>query len=199
MKRRGMKAANVPEERRGEFGIGDAYTFTAICADTRLAPTWYVGQRDGRSARRFLVDLGRRIRGRFQLTSDGASFYRAAADAFGPTVDYAPCRAAADVDAHRSPPACVGTDAHVVQGDPDPAHVSTSYVERQNDAHEQRRFTRLTNAFSKKVHNLAARSRSTALQPDAPAPDAHEGRQRQADHASDGRRTRRVWTFDLVT
>ena len=97
----GMKAANVPAERRGKFGIGDVYAFTAIDADTGLAPTWYVGQRDGRSARRFLLDLGRRIHGRFQLTSDGASFDReAVADAFGLTIDYVQLvkRYAADVD-----------------------------------------------------------------------------------------------------
>ena len=97
----GMKAANVPAERRGKFGIGDVYAFTVIDADTRLAPTWYVGQRDGRSARRFLLDLGRRIHGRFQLTSDGASFDReAVADAFGLTIDYVQLvkRYAADVD-----------------------------------------------------------------------------------------------------
>ena len=205
----GMKAANVPTERRGEFGIGDVYTFTAICADTRLAPTWYVGQRDGRSARRFLVDLGRRIHGRFQLTSDGASFYReAAADAFGPTVDYAQLvkRYAADVDgAHRySPPACVGTDAHVIQGDPDPEHVSTSYVERANLTMRMsmRRFTRLTNAFSKKVHNLSCAvalhfMHYNLMRPHATLTKAANGKPTTPAMAAG--LTTRVWTFnDLV-
>ena len=86
----GMKARQVPEERRGEFGIGDVWTFTALCPDTKLAPTWLVGPRDAATARLFLVDVARRMRGRIQLTTDGARFYREVAwDAFTGFVDYA--------------------------------------------------------------------------------------------------------------
>lgn len=84
----GMKARQVPEERRGEFGIGDVYTFTALRPDTKLAPIWLVGPRDAESAWRFLLDVARRMRGRIQLTSDAAPFYREAAwDAFTGFVD----------------------------------------------------------------------------------------------------------------
>ena len=85
-----MKQKRVPAERRGEFGIGDVWTFTSIDPETKLIPTWLIGRRDANTARQFLVDLGRRIRGQFQLTSDGASFYHEAAEeAFGGQIDYA--------------------------------------------------------------------------------------------------------------
>ena len=86
----GMKQKRVPAERKGEFGIGDVWTFTSIDPETKLIPTWLIGRRDASTARQFLVDMGRRIRGHFQLTSDGASFYREAAEAaFGGQIDYA--------------------------------------------------------------------------------------------------------------
>ncbi len=157
------KQKNTPPNMRG-LGRGDVYTWTAICADTKVVPSWLVGSRDAEYANAFIADLAGRLANRVQLTSDGHKAYlKAVEEAFGADVDYAMLvklygqPEGNQQERRYSPGHCTGTITGTVTGNPDPAHISTSYVERQNLTMRMsmKRFARLSNGFSKKIENHA--------------------------------------------
>jgi IS1 family transposase len=153
---------NIASAKKAPANAGDVWTWTAIDADTKLIPSWFVGGRDSDAAIIFMDDLASRLANRVQLTSDGHKAYLEAVEgAFGNDIDYAMLvkiyGPSGEGEKRYSPAECIGAVKHRIEGEPDPRHVSTSFAERSNlnvRVHT-RRFTRLTNAFSKKLENHA--------------------------------------------
>jgi IS1 family transposase len=156
------KQKNVATAKAAPANAGDVWTWTAIDADTKLIPSWFVGGRDSDAAIIFMDDLASRLANRVQLTSDGHKAYLEAVEgAFGSDIDYAMLvklyGESPEAEKRYSPAVCIGARKTAIEGNPDPKRISTSFAERSNlnVRMHARRFTRLTNAFSKKAENHA--------------------------------------------